>query len=385
MPKLVLCSLTTGCAALLLGAYLLFWWQSGQHTADTRFWSSQQLSVVVGSRLPTKDGIRVKLDAVGRAVLISSPSNMVLSDYAQIHLRFLDDSLHSSVALIWKTTKGGNRIFSLDHYTPVQRSIWIPTSNVPAWKGTALELGIVLDGRPGDELTLAGFSAPSPSFSNHLKSVYFQWTSYSSWDMTSSNHYQGIAATNATPKPVPVFAALLALSLLSYAGLLFTGRAHKRFDLRVVAVLTVACWLGLDALWQTRLLHKLHNTHASFSGLKSTEKLAAAAPSGEIYSFIQKVKHHTNSPQYRFFLGSRGDYEGMRGAYYLYPYNVLWRRYGPELPDKAIFRRDDRIVLLNPSEIRFNKETGAMILPNQDQLPVEVLMVDDIGSLYRVL
>jgi len=216
-----------------------------------------------------------------------------------------------------------------------------------------------------------------------LKSLYLQWTSFTPWSQTSVNAYLGTISLKAELLPVPVIACLLGLSLFAYALFLLLLRGKKHFNWRVVATLTIVCWISLDLLWQTRLLLRLHDTHRSFAGMGPVEKLAAA-PDKELFTFIERVKQKVDTPNRRFFLSTSDDYFGVRGSYHLYPENVYWKRHAPELPNQRHLRRDDYIVVIPPTEIHFDDRAQALLMPGHDPLPVEPLIVDNTGVLFRV-
>jgi len=213
--------------------------------------------------------------------------------------------------------------------------------------------------------------------------IFQDWVSFKPWNQSSINTYRGTGSSKAVFFPVPVIAGLLGLSLFAYALLLFVFRGKKQFDWRVVATLTIVCWMSLDLLWQTGLLWRLHDTHARFSGMEPKEKLAAA-PDRRIFKFMERVKNKIDNPNSRFFLSTSDDYYGVRGSYHLYPENVYWRRHGPELPDHSYLRRDDYIVVIAPSELRFDRNAQALLMPGHEPLPVKRLMKNNTGGLFRV-
>ena len=236
----------------------------------------------------------------------------------------------------------------------------------------------------GSIALLAGIYLLYPSGANELGAVYGEWTSFAPWSLTSINRYTGIVTSKTGFSPVPIIAILLGLSLLAYALLLLVFKTKIRFDWRIVATLTIVCWMTLDLLWQTRLLQRLVDTRQTFAGMEHDDKLTAA-PNGRLFQFIKRVKHKADTPNARFFIGTSYEYFAVLGAYHLYPKNAYWKRYGPELPDKRYLHKGDYIVIVRPSTIRFDPRTNILSLPGNTSLPVEQLMEASVGGLFRVL
>ena len=74
----------------------------------------------------------------------------------------------------------------------------------------------------------------------------------------------------------------------------------------------------------------------------------------------------------------------MRGAYYLYPFNVFWQRHGKELPRGKYIHRGDYIVVVQPAQTQFNAVTGMLLSPQRKPISAESILTRGLGSLYRV-
>jgi len=226
-----------------------------------------------------------------------------------------------------------------------------------------------------------------------LGAIYSEWTRFTPWSQSSINVYRGNSTAQAILYPAPVLACLLALSLLAYLLLILVSRMFSKngrleFNWRVVATLSVVCWMGLDLLWQTRLLQQLHTTHKEFSGKDPAEKLAAAVD-GELYKFIQRVNQTADDPGARFFLATSDDYLGVRGSYNLYPRNTYWNRRGEELPEIRYLHNGDYVVLVRPTKIRFDRRANTLLISRQGsassvKVQVKPLILEHIGGLFEV-
>ena len=99
--------------------------------------------------------------------------------------------------------------------------------------------------------------------------------------------------------------------------------------------------------------------------------------------FAAQIKSRFPDQPQRVFVASKGDFWGMKMAYYLYPANVYWNREGPELPPPDKLRAGDFIVLVDETETRFDRR-GNFLIYNDDRLPVQRLLDDQAGTLFRV-
>jgi hypothetical protein len=216
-----------------------------------------------------------------------------------------------------------------------------------------------------------------------LATTFDAWHAYRPWGQQSINGYATAGTHGIQFSPAPIAALWLALSLLSYGVLLAVFRTKRPFDWQVAGVLTLACWVFLDALWQVRLLHQLIDTHHQFFGKIQHEKLAAAQD-GALYTFISRGLARIESPAPRFFLGTSDDYLGVRGSYHLYPGNVFWKRHSSELPDKAYIRKGDYIVILRPSTIEYHQSENLLCWPEPECVAAEPILVERAGGFFRV-
>lgn len=204
------------------------------------------------------------------------------------------------------------------------------------------------------------------------------------WTHSSINSYKAVLNWEWLPSTVPLVVGLLVLCLLGYIGVTLFRKPRLALSWRVPAALVFAAWLSLDLLWQAQLLSRLEDTWRVFGGLNSEQRMAAAAD-GELYLFIQKVKKISRPSRGRYFVATTDDYRGMRGSYHLLPTNVYWRRHKSGLPTLQNLRKGDLIVVIRPSDIRFNPGNGTILLNDQQSMPVASVLSESMGAVFRVL
>jgi hypothetical protein len=179
-------------------------------------------------------------------------------------------------------------------------------------------------------------------------------------------------------------AAWLALSSIILAIRLLLARSKAQVYVLVLPMLFLIAWLTLDMVWQGKLLQQLFETRAQFSGKTMTEKLQSGGD-GELYEFIEDAHSLIDSANARVYVGSASEYQGMRGAYYLYPLNVFWQRHTQGLPGVEYLSRGDYLVILQPSELQFDKQKSILSLPDGSPLQVEALLKRPRGRLFKLL
>ena len=238
-------------------------------------------------------------------------------------------------------------------------------------------------GRPGNKIALTKVELLPAGLVYQLKTIYSNWTTFSAWRASSVNVYKGGGGTASSLLPVPVIATLMVLSLLFYALLLLVFQANLRFNWSVSAIIILICWLSLDLLWQGRLLRQIAETRVEFSN-KTTQEQLAVGPDAELVEFITEVKQRLASADARIFVNSASDYLGMRGAYYLYPRNVYWKRKKSGLPRRKYLHSGDYIVLIEPTDIRFDPSTAMLTTPKNQFVRVDRILSLGAGSLFEV-
>jgi hypothetical protein len=75
---------------------------------------------------------------------------------------------------------------------------------------------------------------------------------------------------------------------------------------------------------------------------------------------------------------------GMRGAYYLYPYNVYWSMHSPEMPPFYFLRSGDYIVLIKPTTTHFNRHRNTLTTSENPPSSAESVFRDRTGELVRL-
>jgi hypothetical protein len=374
-------SLMLGILALVFGIYFISSPLSVSQQVPPLTWQEGGGNPKTGVR--AGGGLSMEVTQEGRGMVILPVPRSRAVDYRFLHLELPRAPVGNSLHVLWARSQGHAQVFVYDIPGTVGTSIWLDTAEMPGWTGDIGELGVMALGRPGSKIALTKIELLPAALVYQLKTIYSNWTTFSAWRPSSVNAYLGVRGSASSLFPVPVIAALMILSLLFYAVLLFLFRASLRFNWHVVAIIILICWLSLDLLWQGRLLRQVVETRAEFSN-KTTQEQLAVGPDAELVEFITEVKQRLVSADARIFVSSASDYLGMRGAYYLYPNNVYWKRKKKGLPRREYLHSGDYIVLVEPTAIRFDPSTAMLKTPKNKFVRVERILSLGAGSLFEV-
>tara|TARA_R110001599_G_scaffold64147_13_gene180296 strand:- start:2 stop:991 length:990 start_codon:yes stop_codon:yes gene_type:complete len=233
---------------------------------------------------------------------------------------------------------------------------------------------LVLRGQPGAEITLMPVDWQPISLLTRLDGMFDDWFTARAWGLASINFHSTVVQAWHGLSPNVVL-GLLFISL----GIVGYWRWRTRFLLWWM----LACWLLLDLPWQWRLLEQATATGKQFASLPAQSRPGATADALR-WRFAERVVARVSAADSRVFVASASDYGGMRMAYYLYPLNVYWRRGGPELPASSTVRAGDFIVVVQPSNVRGDPESGHLLFGDERWSARPLLEADGI-VLFEVL
>ena len=383
MFRMIVLSLLLGTVATILGLYLFYGPPTAAGELPAIAWNAAATRVESGTGTPKGQDLHLQLNDTGQAIITLPVPRVTSSHYPFLHLAIAGAPENLTLLILWRTTETGEEVLEHRFRLNSRETLWLVPHEFIGWQGNITSLGLVILGRPGQDVIVKDISLLPTTLATRLKVIASDWTSFSPWSHSSINHYQGLRPGSSYFHPVPFIMAFCTLSLLAYGLLLLLLRQNSRFDWRVVGVIFLSCWISLDLIWQGKLLRQLGETYQTFSGRDTPGKLAAGLDA-ELVELMVDVKGRLESPDSRIFVSSTDDYLGMRGAYYLYPFNVFWQRRGPELPAGEYLHSGDYIVLVAPTQISFDAVTNTLQAQQRKALSVEPVFSRRMGSLFRV-
>ena len=376
-------SLLLALATLVAGIYIfnITFSQPGQ--LSPVIWSPDSIRVETGTGTVTTEGLELELGEAGRAVFELPIPPLDSDNYPALHLSFADSPANVNLLILWRTAGTGEEVHVYQVPAGIRNSQWLATREMSGWTGSITSLGLVIVGPPGERITLTDATVFPTSLMQQLRTLASDWTRHTSWQHYQVNFHLGVRSLDSPVYPVPVTITIFALALIFYRLLLSLPSSTESFDWRVVGGIFLTCWISLDLLWQEKLLRQLEQTYNTFYG-KDTQEQLAVGLDAELVRFVTEVNQQLASTDARIFVSSADDYLGMRGAYYLYPGNVYWKRGGRELPNLKYLHSGDYVVVVEPSDTRFDSLTQNLLMPENRSLGVEPLLSHPMGKLFRV-
>src|SRR5262249_4788860 len=152
----------------------------------------------------------------------------------------------------------------------------------------------------------------------------------------------------------------------------------------VIALLFVAVWLVLDAQWSANLARQLAETRAQYGGQDWGEG-PFAAEGAPLFAFIEKGGGTMPPAPGGLFLVADAAYFRGRGAYHLYPHNVLFDPFRNSVPNPKSLHAGDYLLVYQRRGLQYSAEEKKLKLGEGDPIPAEVVLVDHGAALFKIL
>ena len=351
-------------------------------------WDSASIDVGAGTITGAREELRIQAGADGKAFVSVAPADFEFDNFSRIQVTFGNVPLGTQCFLLWRNSSGLEGLRQFEPPADSKGTVSIALTDEENWKGTAQMLGIGFALPPYASVSVKSITLWQPSIIEELlegqRRLLRDWSALRPWQPADINAYTGTTVPGEGVPPVPLFAATLLGLLLCYIVFLFCTAGVRHFNWHVAGALTLVCWIALDLLWQARLGQQAALTYRTFAGKSASEKLLASDDSAFV-QFIARVKQSIKGETPRIFLASANDYGSMLSAYYIAPLNTYWHRGGPELPDRQYLSSGDYILLVTPFATRYEAADSKIRLPDDSNVPVEVLVQEHMGALLRVI
>ena len=351
------------------------WWSS---STETLSWNGEALALVKGQGYGALGKLTIDgLADPGVALASLSPPVFRAEDYPVVHWSVSSSNAKpkTKVEFLWRTEENPNRVFA-------RQFEWTGNSVVPLhmaedtnWRGQIMGLALMVHA-PLDAPLVIGAVKLEPF--SPMGIVWREWFEGEAWLHTSIN-FVGGNIDRQWLAPLPFVAAVLGLAMLGYGLLIW--RKILIPDIRVGWVLIFFAWFALDMRWQLDLWHKLALTQQRYAG-KSWEEKHLAAEDGRLFDLIQQIRAKLPLTPSRIFLFADGGYIRGRGAYHLYPFNVL---HGRNLLPAKQFKPGDFIIILGKDEVAFDPARQLLKWGSGQQLSAELLLLVENNVLLKVL
>jgi len=347
------------------------WWEGHEVLG----WRGDALTLVKGRGYSARGRLTIDgLAESGVALASLSPHAFRAEDYPVVRWSISGAKPGAKVEFLWRTAENPRRVFARQLESTGNAAAPLRMAGDTHWRGQIMGLALTVRAPLDAPLVIEAvkFEPFSP-----LGMVWREWFGTEPWLGTSINSVGGNIARQWLA-PLPFVAAALGLALLGYG--LLAWRKILTPDIRVVWVLVFLAWFALDMRWQLGLWHKLGLTQQRYAG-KSWEEKHLAAEDGHLFDLMQQVRAKLPSGQPRVFLFANDEYLRGRGAYHLYPFNVL---NGADLLPAGQFKSGDFIIILGKDEVEFDPARQLLKWGAGQQLSAELLLLAENNVLLKV-
>jgi len=374
--------------ALLLcaAAYLVLnapgaWFPS----ATTKVLSFRDFTLTRGAGAPQNDALVVTgVDDSGTA-LITANSDLRSSDYPLIEWNASGFSELADVRFLWRSDYAPGKLNSAPLRVSAGRLLPLELAKNPAWVGRITGVALTVRGPLAMPVRLSGMTAKTGGLRDVATDRIGEWFMFERWSASSINTLSGGAEAQELPLSL-MLAVATVIAAGAWAALAWRRRRMESLPI-VLAVLFVAAWITLDAVWTLNLARQVAETRAQFGG-KDWREQHLAAEDGPLFAFIERARTKLPAPPVpsaRVFIVADAAYFRGRGAYHLYPHNVFFDPSNNTLPAATSLRPGDFLVVYQRRGLQFNPDEKRLRWEGSPAIAAEALLVEPGAALFRIL
>ncbi len=348
-------------------------WMSG---AKPLSWNGAALTMNKGLGDSDQSKLIIKaLTDQGIAVASLSPPTFQAEKYPTITWSVSGATPSVEMEFLWRTAE--NRVF-------VRPLVWAANALEPLeiaedenWRGKIIDLAIIVKGTLAAPIFINGVSLGSASLPEALSNMGKKWFALDRWQATSINFVDGNAIDKKI-SPVLVIAAIILLALA--LNLILAIAKIMPLNVAMVWGMVLIGWFILDIRWQANLFQQLDLTHQQFAG-KTWEDKHLADEDAALFDFMKKVKSTLPPANGRILYFSDDAYSRGKGAYHLYPQNVLARN---DLPPASKIKTGDYIALFAKKGVKYDRPHQLLTWGDGQSLKVDLLFLAEGNALFKV-
>ena len=250
------------------------------------------------------------------------------------------------------------------------------------WVGRITGIALAVRGPLAEPARVTGVAVRPGGAAGQLGELVREWLTFERWSGTSINAVTGGADVQEVPLPTLLVVALL---LAVGAWLALAWRQHRTTALPVVlALLFVVAWLLLDMQWIWNLTRQVGETRAQYGG-KDWRERHLAADDGPLFAFVDKARAKMPGTPVRVFVVADAAYFRGRGAYHLYPHNVLFDPFGNAVPPVSALHAGDYVLVYQRRGIQYNPDEKKLRFEGGAPVNAEAVLVEPGAALFRII
>jgi len=349
--------------------------------ASAKTWNASELVFSRGGGgLDNGELVIASGDAAGTA-LITLDTDLRSTDYSSIAWNAIDVPEELNVRLLWRNDYTTAKLNSVPLTVASGRLLPASVAKDPNWIGRIRGLALLIQGPITNPLRVRGVVAKPLGALEIAADRAREWLAFEGFTGTSIDSVTGGADVQDLPLPV-----LLALAVALAAGAAFAlAKIRNRMATLpvVLATVFVVAWLVQDARWTWDLARQVRATALRYAG-RDTGERHLAAEDGALFAFIEHVRAKLPPTPARVYMAADTPYLRGRGAYHLYPHNVLFDPYVNALPPRARLRPGDYLVVYQRRGVQYDPGGQRLRWDGGEPISAELVVSEPGAALFRI-
>jgi hypothetical protein len=342
-------------------------------------WGPRDVAVMRGKGVQDRGVLFVSPPDADGTALISINTDFRSSDYRAIVWDVTDLPADADVRMLWRSDYASTKMHSTPVVVAAGRLLPVDASAQPDWIGRIKGIALTVRGGHAQPVSFRGVTAAPMGAREVLGDRLREWLTFEGWNGTSINGLAGGAVVQSLPLPT-LLAGAAAIAMAATLPLL-----RRRLPLLPIAIgaVFVAAWLVGDLRWGWNLARQAMATGRQFAGMDQHDR-HGAAEDGALFAFIERIRAKLPPDPARIFVAAEAAYVRDRGAYYLYPHNVLFDPYRDTLPPTAKLRAGDYFLVYQRRGIQYSAAEQQLRFPDGTTVAAELVLLEPGAALFRI-
>ncbi len=367
------------CLAVYLVASVPGAWFPG---ASTQGVGARSFTVARGTGSVDGDALAVTAVDAGGVAVLSASTDFRSAQYPIVAWNGFGFPADADVRFLWKSDYAPNKINAVPLAVVAGRLAPVTMAKNPDWVGRITGVALAIRGPIGEPPRIVGMDAKPGGAPGQLADRFREWVAFEPWSGTSINTITGGAEVQDLPLPTLLF-VVAALALAIWLAIAWRKRALAALP-AAIALLFLVAWALLDAQWTANLARQVAQTRSTYAG-KDWRERHLAAEDGPLFAFVEKARAKLPQAPARVFVVADAAYFRGRGAYHLYPHNVLFDPFRNTLPQASSLRPGDYVLVYHRRGIAYNAEEKKLRIEGSEPVSAEAVLVEPGAALLKVL
>jgi len=314
--------------------------------------------------------------------VISVKTSFRSSDYPIVEWTGTDFPERADVRFLWNSDYAPAKINSTPVTIAAGRLAPLVMSKNADWVGRITGVALAVRGPIAEPARVVSVTVKPGGVVGQFTDRFREWLTFERWSGRSINTVTGGADVQEVPLPT-----LLVVAMLVAAGGWFALAWRRKRTTAlpfVLALLFVAAWSVLDVQWLWNLARQVTETRAVYGG-KDWRERHQVADDGPLFQFIEKAREKMPATPVRVFVLADAAYFRGRGAYHLYPHNVLFDPFTNSLPPVSAIRAGDYVVVYHRRGIQYHPEGKRLRFEGGAPVSAEAVLVEPGAAVFKVL